>query len=95
MTVHCKPDRAAMNDTLDTAPGVGGTLGGIAQAIGQAPTTYKAVGLASLLVFLTSILLSALPSNKSKIPKMPFWIPLEIAATPHFLFTGGIVARIL
>ncbi|OIW24592.1 cytochrome P450 [Coniochaeta ligniaria NRRL 30616] len=66
----------------------------VTDAISSAPTSTKTLAASMLLLLLTRIFYGG-SSRKKRVTELPFWVPLEIAATAYFITAGGIMGRIL
>lgn len=78
-----------------TSSALGGPSGGLPAAmetITNAPTTYKALALAAVLILLTRVFSRG---RTNKTATLPFWLPLEIAATAYLVTAGGLGRRIV
>lgn len=83
------------NVTMENASGtsLGRAVAAVTEAVSNATAVYKALALGLTLVLLTRIFYG--PKQENKFTMLPFWVPLEIAATAHFVSTGGLPGRIL
>jgi hypothetical protein len=62
-------------------------------AIANAPATYKALALGAVILLLSRAFLSG--RRNETVKQLPWWLPLEIAITAHFVPAGGLGRRIL
>lgn len=73
--------------------GAGGAIAAVAEAISSAPGSYKALAIGALLVLLTRAFFYG-GTREKRATELPFWVPLEIAATAYFVAAGGITGRV-
>ncbi|KAH8903554.1 cytochrome P450 [Coniochaeta sp. PMI_546] len=77
--------------------GAGAAIAAVTNAISNAPGGYTALGLGLVLVLLSRVLLSRVfhgGSQSKKVTELPFWVPIEIAATAYFVAAGGMTGRL-